>query len=200
MTEPNGDLSPREREALAQLPREAAPPAALEDSIVGALRARGLLRRPVRRRALEVGFALAASVLVFLGGFALGRRAAPEASAAPAGPAQFALLLYEGPDYRHAPPGKAEERVREYSEWAGARAARGELLAGEKLRDDPDLVIKADGRVTTVTTVPAAPGSTRLAGFFIIRAADRGSALEIARTCPHVRYGGSIVLREIEPT
>lgn len=30
-------------------------------------------------------------------------------------------------------------------------------------------------------------------------AADR-SALAIARSCPHVRYGGSIVIREIEPT
>jgi hypothetical protein len=40
----------------------------------------------------------------------------------------------------------------------------------------------------------------RLAGYFIIRAADQRSALEIGRSCPHVRYGGRIVVREIEPT
>jgi len=34
----------------------------------------------------------------------------------------------------------------------------------------------------------------------MIRAADDRSALAIARNCPHVRYGGSIVIREIEPT
>ena len=196
MTEPNGDLSPQEREALAALPREAAPPPALEEATVRALAARGRLRRPPRRRPTpaELGLALAASALLFLGGLAVGRRA-ESPPPAPAGP-QFALLLYEGPEYRHAASGEEAERVREYSAWAGLRAERGELVAGEKLREEPDLVIGADGTVTT----PAPAAGPRLAGFFIVRAADRASALEIARSCPHVRYGGSIVLREIEPT
>jgi hypothetical protein len=47
---------------------------------------------------------------------------------------------------------------------------------------------------------PLPPGEARLAGYFLIRAADRRTALEIARSCPHVRYGGRIVVREIEPT
>jgi hypothetical protein len=198
MTDPNGDLTPRERDALAGLPREATPPETLEDATVGALLARGLLRRPApwhRRRPVEIGLAVAASVLLFLGGLAVGRRGGP--APAPAEMTQFALLLYEGPEYRHAAPGEEKERVREYGEWAGARAARGELVAGEKLREDPDVVIGTDG---TVTTAPAPAGATRLGGFFIIQAADPGSALEIARTCPHIRYGGSIVIREIEPT
>ena len=45
MTDPNGELTRQERDALAQLPREAVPPAALEDATVEALLARGLLRR-----------------------------------------------------------------------------------------------------------------------------------------------------------
>ncbi|HUF35164.1 MAG TPA: YciI family protein [Gemmatimonadales bacterium] len=197
MTEPNGDLTPRAREALAALPREAAPPPSLEEATVRALAARGLLRRPPRRRPrpVELGLALAASVLLFLGGLAVGRREGSPPPA-PAG-TQFALLLYEGPEYRHAASGEEAERVREYGEWAGLRAERGELVAGEKLREEPDLVIGADA---TVTTAPRPAGAPRLAGFFIVRAADRAAALEIARSCPHVRYGGSIVIREIEPT
>jgi len=198
MTEPNGDLTPRERDALAGLPREAPPPARLEEATVSALVTRGLLRRPAPRRGrrpLELGLALAASILLFLGGLAVGRRTGP--AAPPAAATQFALLLYEGPEYRLAAAGEQDDRVREYGEWAGLRAERGELVAGEKLREDPDVVIGVNG---TVTTAPPAAGETRLAGFFIIRAADRRSALEIAQTCPHVRYGGSIVIREIEPT
>jgi hypothetical protein len=33
-----------------------------------------------------------------------------------------------------------------------------------------------------------------------VQAEDRGAAAAIARTCPHVRYGDGIVIREIEPT
>ena len=81
----------------------------------------------------------------------------------------------------------------------GRRAGRpGELVAGEKLREDADVVIE-----------PAAPcarcrrrGRRRRGwpGTSVIRASDPARALEIARSCPHVRYGGSIVIREIEPT
>lgn len=195
MTEPNGELTRQEREVLARLPREAAPPPALEEATVSALRSRGLLRPGRRVRAPQVGLALAASILLFLAGFGLGRR---ERAGPPDGEgARFALLLYEGPEYRPAPAGREEERVREYSEWAERRAAVGELVAGEKLREEPDVVIGTDG---TVTTVPPDRADSRLAGFFIIRAADDARALEIARTCPHVGYGGSVVIREIEPT
>jgi hypothetical protein len=189
MTEPNEDLT--------GLPREAVPPRALEDATVDALLARGLLRRrlPRRRpRAVELGVAVAASILLFLGGVALGRRGE---AAPPPGTGQFALLLYEGPEYRRARPGQEADRVREYGEWAGVRAERGELVAGEKLREVPDVVIGAGGAVTTATPAASEP---RLAGFFIVRAADARRAVEIARSCPHVRYGGSIVIREIEPT
>ncbi len=34
----------------------------------------------------------------------------------------------------------------------------------------------------------------------VIGTAGDSAALAVARTCPHVRYGGRIVLRRIEPT
>jgi hypothetical protein len=68
---------------------------------------------------------------------------------------------------------------------------------GEKLREDAGLAVESDG---SSGEVAALPGASRLAGYFIVRAEDRRAAAEIARTCPHVRYGGRIVIREIEPT
>ena len=38
------------------------------------------------------------------------------------------------------------------------------------------------------------------AGFFIIAARTDEEALAIARSCPHLRYGGTVALRPIEPT
>lgn len=194
MNEPNGDLTREEREAIARLPREAPPPPALEDATVASLVSRGLLRgRRPRRRALEWGLVAAAAVALFVGGYFTGQggRGMP----APDLP-RFLLLLYEGPEYRDIPPGREAERVREYGRWAAERGALGQLESGEKLSDDGGLRIETDGSVSS--TPPSS--ETRLTGFFMIRAPDDRSALEIARTCPHVRYGGSIVIREIDPT
>ena len=122
MNPPNEDLS--------GLPREAVPPGGLEDATVEALRARGLLRRaPARGRArrVEIGMVLAASILLFLGGVAVGRqgRAAPPAPAP-----RFVLLLYEGPEYRQPAPGEDAARVREYRAWASPAASP--LRAGDR--------------------------------------------------------------------
>jgi hypothetical protein len=39
-----------------------------------------------------------------------------------------------------------------------------------------------------------------IGGLFAIKADDYEKAVEIARECPHLKYGGRIELREIEPT
>jgi hypothetical protein len=167
------------------------PPAALEQRVVGTLRARGLLRTPAagpsrkRRRVWVWPAAIAAGLLLFVGGFALGRRpAAPPAD----GLGRYTLLLYEGPEFN---PGPSEEPalVREYSAWAGELAARGQLVAGEKLGS------QAWTLGDRTSAGPAGP-----TGFFVIAARSHDEALAIARTCPHLRYGGTVSVRPIEAT
>lgn len=200
MTESNDELTSDERAAIGALPREAVPPSGLEDATVAALRARGLLapaRAHRRWRGIPMLAGLAAAVTLFLGGLMLGRRGSAAGETGGSGP-RFVLLLYEGPGYAQPRAGQEQARVKEYGAWARANAAGGEIEGGEKLRDAaPEVVISSDGRVTTT---PPDSRATRLAGFFLIRATDQGSALAIAKSCPHVRYGGSIVIREIEPT
>ncbi len=195
MMQSHDELTPEERDALARLPREADPPPGLEQATVSALTARGLLRRP--RRRFPPALALAASVLLFAGGLALGRLGRESAQAPADGRPRFALFLYEGPEYEQPAPGRMEERVKEYGAWARAKRTDGGVEGGEKLKDGDDLAIEPDG---SAGPVASPPGQPRLAGYFLIRAADQRTALEIARSCPHVRYGGRIVLREIEPT
>lgn len=195
MTPADDDLTPDERDALRHLPREAVPPPRLEDATVAALAARGLLRTQAARRGLHPIIALAASLLLLVSGLALGRtggRSSPPADDRP----RFALFLYEGPAYSQPAPDSMEARVQEYVAWAGEPRANGSVEGGEKLRDAPGAIIEP----ARVTDEPEPGDAPRLAGYFLVRAADRRAALEIARTCPHVRYGGSIVVREIEPT
>ena len=196
MMRTDDELTPGERDALGRLPREAAPPAGLEQATVAALTARGLLRRP--RRRFGAALALAASVLTFAGGLAIGRFGGETVPAPPAdGRPRFALFLYEGPEYDQPAPGGMDQRVQEYVAWASAERTDGTVEGGEKLKDGADVAIEPD---RSTGAVPSPPVESRLAGYFLIRAADQHSALQIARSCPHVRYGGRIVVREIEPT
>ncbi|HEY7482008.1 MAG TPA: hypothetical protein VH680_15950 [Gemmatimonadales bacterium] len=193
MMRSDDELTPQERDALGRLPRTATPPPGLEQATVSALAARGLLRRP--RRRLDASLALAASVLLIAGGLSLarfGNQAMPEDTRP-----RFALFLYEGPEYRQPAPGGMDQRVREYAAWARAERGDGTVEGGEKLNDGDEVAIEPDG---TMASVSPRPGESRLAGFFLIRAADRRTALALAQSCPHVRYGGRIVLRAIDPT
>ena len=196
MTGTDEDLTPDEQDALRRLAREAMPPPALEDATVSALAARGLLRRSSRGRGIPPWLALAASLALFLGGLTVGRLG--ETPTAPDdGRPQFALFLYEGPEYEQPAPQRMAERVQEYVAWATEQREHGVVQGGEKLRDGADLEIEPDGS-TGEPQLP--PGASRLAGYFIVQADDRRAAAESARTCPQLRYGGRIVIREIEPT
>ena len=84
---------------------------------------------------------------------------------------QFILLLHGG----------GSGHVNEYRQWA--RQVR--VAGGEKLKDET-VVLGSAERAASVR------------GFFRIVARDRQAAEAVARTCPHLKYGGWIELREID--
>jgi hypothetical protein len=82
------ELTPYEKKALQSLPKERMPRAELEDRVVGALQRRGVLR-PRGRRYFELtpfrmAAAVAACLVLILGGFGFGRWSASQ-GALPAG-------------------------------------------------------------------------------------------------------------------
>jgi hypothetical protein len=171
---------------------------ALEERVVSALRAEGLVRstanKGVNVRMLHARWAVAAGVLLVLGIFAGSYASRSSAESARDSRPAFALLLYEDASYRSAPPDGIEARIAEYAGWAHKLADEGRLVDAAKLSDVGALLAGADG---SSAVVPRAPEGV-LAGYFVIRAKDRAEAERLARECPHLKYGGTISLREIE--
>jgi hypothetical protein len=68
------------------------------------------------------------------------------------------------------------------------------VLSGEKL--------KAGERVLRAGSPPASAADTAgaLLGFFLVRAGSLDEAETLARGCPHLRHGGTIAVREVDPT
>ena len=85
----------------------------------------------------------------------------------------------------------------EYSAWAGALAASRSLVGAEKLRG-AEVTFVRDREERREARLQS-PGGL-LGGFFLVRAATEAEAQRIARECPHLRHGGRVVLRPVEPT
>jgi len=164
-----------------------------------------------------MGAVAAAAVLMFVVGFGLGSRrpAATEGenmtgsqtTSAPAGAAavdtykgpKFALFLFEDSKYQNAPEGEMMSRVREYGGWARGLAEAGRFVDGEKLADDGRFCRIENGELSA-----AGPHSDArrggLTGYFVIGAASLDEAMEVAKSCPHLKYGGTLEIRQLETT
>lgn len=104
---------------------------------------------------------------------------------------RWLLLLHtgSGPRTRPATGESMATIIGHYAAWRREHALIGEKLAsGTGVRLDPD----GDS--------PAASSSDPIGGLYIIAAKDEAEATAIARTCPHLDYGGWIELRRIEDT
>jgi len=175
-------LVPEEEARLAGARVPVPPPEGAEDRTVAALRERGLLRRP-RRRLAVAWLAAAAAILVAVTWATVPRSGRAPNPAGPAGP-RYVLMLYAGSEPIQ---GTADARRREYADWARGLASQGVAITGEELAEE--------SRVVGGDAPSAAAVTPR--GFFIVAARDLDAAQQIAATCPHLRYGGRIVIQPV---
>jgi len=130
-------------------------------------------------------------------------RVVPSTVASVSVPKQQYVLLLHGPartaplSARQSAADSAAEVaiVAEYRAWAMRLRESGALVMAEKLADDPVTMLASTG----ATELPHGTAN-ELGGFFLIQAADSAEAFRIARECPHLKYGGTVQVRRIEPT
>lgn len=191
------ELNTAERQALTSLAREKAPPAVLEERVVASLKELKLVRPSLpfwRRKAPQTGLAVAASLLIFILGLVIGMNWT--ASQPTANSPQFMLVLLAGTEPQR--PKSSEEImsiVREYSDWASQLRQEGVRVEGEKLKREARMLRAVDGRPVSEDR-PA--DQKAIAGYFVIEAQDFNHAVRIASGCPHLKYGGTIEVRQID--
>ena len=161
------------------------PPSALEARVRSSLGARGLIRESSSRRAGWMGRVglLAAGVAVGVFGYAAwgSNQARPAAQ-----PGQYVLLLFG--EIQGDPGAVHAAREREYGQWASSLANGARGVGGHELGEVVDDVgPKPDGTAAI----------DRLAGYFVIDARSREQASEVARSCPHLKYGGRVLVMAI---
>jgi hypothetical protein len=178
------------RGALRAHTIDAEPPRELAERVRRSLESRGLVKSTASRRPWTTRAALIAAGIV-LG--ILGRGAYHEtressgATSISASAGQYVLLLYG------APPGDTgvvhAAREREYGRWASALDGDARWVGGNELHDV----------IAQLGAPPSGAGGSaeRLAGYFIIAAPSAQRATDVARTCPHLKYGGRIVVMTV---
>lgn len=174
---------------LRSLHEPAAPAPELKDQVMRQLRRRGTLRT-ARPRWLAL-----AAVFIGIALFGLGRLTgrAPEVVSQAVGE-RYALLLYQ--DSTFIPAASDQALLDEYRVWAVQLRRSGlqvgsehlEWTAGTLLPRGTDIAIEAGD-------MGESPG--QLTGFFIVSAASDSAAIVIARSSPHLRRGGRIVVRHV---
>ncbi len=113
--------------------------------------------------------------------------------------AKFVLLFQDDAEPAVAlSPDEVRAIVGDFSDWAGLLREQGRLLGGQKLTDDRGRFMrKKDGQIQ-VMDGPFAETKELLSGFIMIEADDYQSAVEISKSCPQLKYGGRIEIRQID--
>jgi len=105
----------------------------------------------------------------------------------------FALFLYN--ETAVAPQGYPENPLSVYQKWRTDLQGKGVDLIGEPLMEGGVVPYLKDDKLEMLAFED---WDLAMAGYFIFEAERYEAALEIASTNPHLKFGGSVVLREID--
>lgn len=113
--------------------------------------------------------------------------------------AQYLLLLYDNPaNWASFTPDEIQKAMAKYGAFRQKLQDRKQWVAGQKLADEPGRVLRNQGGRAVATDGPYSETKEWLGGFFLVEAPNYNAAVDISRECPHLEYGGTIEVREVD--
>lgn len=112
---------------------------------------------------------------------------------------KYMLLLYDDPSsWANVSPDQMQKIIEKYMAWGARMREAGIMEVGHKLTDEPGKVIRGRDGQARVTDGPYSETKEVLGGYYLIDADSYEQAVERSRDCPHLEYGGTIEVRQID--
>jgi len=113
--------------------------------------------------------------------------------------AKYMLLLHDDvTQYAKLSPEDMQQVVEKFVAWGRRLRERGIVKGGDKLTDEPGRVMRRTNGQVRVTDGPYSESKELLGGYYMIEAETYDQAVEYARDCPALDYGGTIEVRQID--
>jgi hypothetical protein len=113
--------------------------------------------------------------------------------------AKYALFLHDPPDaFTAMSPEEMQRVIERYVAWGDRLRSSGVLEGGQKLADEPGRIMRGGNGQIRVTDGPYSETKEVLGGYYIVSAGTYDEAVDLARDCAHLDYGGAIEVREID--
>lgn len=113
-------------------------------------------------------------------------------------PTYMALLYDSSAEPAHMSPEEIQGIIEKYKAWRDKMAAGGHLVGGEKLKDGEGRVMRAENNVVRVLDGPYCETKEIIGGYFAIEASGYDEAVQLLEDHPHLSFGGTVEVREID--
>lgn len=182
------ELSNYEKKIFGRLKREERLPAGLEKRIIEQLKSNHLIESKTYEMnpTLKWVAAAAAAVLLFFIGNYTGQQSGVAQAIDPS--MGYMLILHEDDQFK---PGEPQEMYQEYAGWMQNTMAKGIEMTGHELKNEAAIV---DQRQNVKNLDENSAKKTT--GYFILEAESLEEALEVAKSNPHIKYGGTIEVKQ----
>jgi hypothetical protein len=112
---------------------------------------------------------------------------------------KYMLLLHDNPNaFANVSPEAMQKVVEKYIAWGKKLREAGVMRAGDKLTDEPGRVMRRKDGHVHVTDGPYSESKELLGGYYMIEADTYDKAVELARDCPQLEFGGTIEVRQVD--
>ena len=110
---------------------------------------------------------------------------------------QFLILLYDQPGtWEKISPEEMQKAIQKYWAWGDRLRTQGKMVGSNKLTAE-GRVMRGHSKVH-VTDGPFTEGKEILGGYYLFEADNYDQAVDISRDHPHLEYGGTIEVREVQ--
>lgn len=112
---------------------------------------------------------------------------------------KYLLLLHDNPaSFASLSPEEMQKVIEKYMAWGARMRQSGYLLEGNKLVDDKGKVLRKNGSQTRLTDGPYSETKEILGGYYMVEGDSYDQVADLAKDAPHLEYGGTIEIRQID--